>query len=326
MNMDHKTRLSIYLSIVSGLPEVIASGSAWIATDSQQGMRNFVVVPMSVKQLMFNLMIDSESELENTLNELNFTYSIERREYSTGESGDEVLETRVVVIEKQGLAMDLPVFGSGKITIHDLFKLALCSECSDYFARNKKSMTVEDSVFGVKNPLSIADDFMPHEIMGMVEGKFPDQPENFVSDLQVAENAPVFVLMKEGQDGFAGFQCIIPGFKLRKEEFAFPDLMEKLGKEIDDLSGSEMYPLFELSRILKTLIFQLEFKKRREIGSSLLSESKLAILREKGIIVLEGDRALINPELDSAKLKLIKEETDSKIKERVRDWHAEIIA
>lgn len=322
--MDTRTRLSTYLSAVCELPEIIDSGSAWVSTRSEQSMKDYAVVPLSVKHINFNTGISDQAELESVLDDLGVEFNILDRKFELAGTGDQKISLKTVNLKNYSDSIEHAVTqlfpDCRKTTVEGLFKLAMYRECMDFRSEKHEVMKVEDAVFGIKNTVSIADDFMPGYIMGMVEGRFPERPEDYLMGLQPGDTGQVFLMMKESGDCFAGFYGILPFFHAGSNSPGFGHLLERLKTCVEDLTEREFYGEFELSRLLKLLIFQLEFKKNRILKAVNLDESSISILESSGVIRKSGDVYSVEEHLSPADLKKMKAHTDEAVKSEVNKW------
>lgn len=326
--MSLSSRINNYLLAVAGLPETVESGSAWLSAGTDQSMRNFTVAPLSLRQILFNTNLKDRGQLEAALKAEGIEYSFLRKVYAPEDTAQTITEIDLLQLPDGNITGKLPELDSyvtGRITVRSLFKLSLMSECIEHYRNSGTVMKVEDAVFGIKNALSVADDFMPQEIMQMVEGRFPSDPGRILGELQLDENYHTYVLMKESSDGFIGFHSIIPGFRAENSKDAFSSFLLRLSGELKGLESSALYADLRLSRILKSLIFQMEFKKQRELGRSLLSSDTLELLRSENIIDETGEKPEIRQTLNAAIMKRMKSEVDSRIGEAVKAWHTETL-
>lgn len=321
--MNPRTRLSMYISAVRGFPGVVDSGTSWISSGTEQSMKDYAVVPLSVREILFNTGIKNRKGLDTSLQQLNVRYSIAEKHFRTGVNGSGEIGCEVVEMEDETVFPEFaaPEFPHPeRVSVETLFRLALFRECLDFQSTNHELMKVEEAVFGIKNTVSVADDFMPGYIMGMVEGGFSGKYEEFLRDLQLNDSSPVFILMKETGTEFAGFYSILPFFKINSQDHSFHYLLGKLKVAVDELPKLEFYGDFEFSRALKTLIFQLDFKKNRKLRKSMLNESGISALKRRSIIEEDGDGYRIPDQYSSKDLKEMRSQTDSTVMEGKGKW------
>lgn len=320
--MDKNTSLLRYLSRAVKFPEIIETGETWISAESEQKSVKYAVVPLSVRQILFNTGIDNREELESRLASLQVPFSIVTKDVTdgSGKISDFPIEVLVITDDAKLHNLEIPVleYEDGR-SVRDLFKFTLNAECIEHLNTHGSVMKIEDAVFGIKNVISIADDFMPHEIMGMVEGKFPSNPEEFVDQNRIG-NGQVFILMKETPEGLKGFHSILPAFTLAGSNSTFDNFMSRLKEEVSNLESSDFYDEFQLSRLLKTLIFQLKTRNRRELKGPLLAESSIKLLQSADIIEREGDTVKVKESIKHEDLEAIRTGIDGKISSFVSKW------
>ncbi len=326
--MNPQERLSNYLGVLSKAQGLIDSGTTWVASGSEQGQKHFVVVPFSVKQILFNTGIGNREELNAILDSAGIKHSFDKKTFKSGENKDVDTEIEVLELLEATGEKEPPAPGSrpgSELSVEELFLLTLCAECNEHFSAKNEIMKIEEAVFGIKNTLSIADDFMPHGIMGMVEGAFPSDPAEFVELNQFSGGGDVFILMKESEDGFAGFYAIVPGFRPSSGALTFGDLLGRLKTAIEELSRKPFFGEFEFSRLLKTLIFQLDFKKQRVLKGPMLQSANLKLLESRGLLEERDGTHQLKQTVESSELKKMKVKADSSVLDSVREWHRTVI-
>lgn len=324
--MQENEQLMNYLRIATSLNEILDSGSSWYSTDRSQEMKEFVVHPLSLKQILFNCSLESVDQLIGILKKEEVSFHISPRVFvvKDEDSGTSVKVTLDSLVIDDELENSVPIIHKPvSTTIRNLFKLTLSAEIQGQINSSTSPMKIEEAVFQIKNSLSIADDLMPVELMGAVEGKFPDKPSRILNSLRIDLNGNaynIYLLMKETNDGFIGFSAAVPGFTMESDKFSLEKLIGALEERISAASEEPFYPSFELSRLLKSLIFQLEFKKHRELKGPLLSEHNLSLLLDNGIVTESEDEIILSSDMTVDILKRKKSELDVLVRKEVDNW------
>lgn len=302
--MDIGDRIKQYVNSFSGFEEVLEQG---IMPDSSR----YIVSPFSARNIALNVGIRNHENLESILIKNDIKYSKERK--NTGNNWS--IDLIKIKCDESNLSHAI----TSRINIRELFTLNLIVESFNYYKEKKRSMPVDDAVFHFKNEISIADDLMPSGIMSMVEGRFPEDPVETVADIQSNQLPPLFVLMKENQVGFVGFHSLLPSLYYDYSSIDHERVMNAIVCEISNAENMSFMDIFNVSRALKGIIFQLEFRKRREFP--LIAEEKIRRnLEESGIINSNGRNVIIPDKVTLEEIKERKKSVDQNLHNEIQKW------
>ena len=207
------------------------------------------------------------------------------------------------------------------ISRSDLIKLALylvILEKHDTSCRVK----ADEAIFTIKNAASIPDDFMPTAFMEMVEGRQISNYFQVFKDLQPSFATCLFPLLKIGETGPIAVDSLVTvkGIVSLKEGIGASFLIERIASEFNLFKESELYKSFILGRSFRSIIFNLERKKNREIKKPLFDSQSINSLLEIDMIE-ERDRSyFLRDEFDISKLRAMSSEYEKKNHEIADKW------
>lgn len=305
--MDFQDRIRHYADSFGAFEDILDLGNL-------PGSSAYFVSPFSLKNIALNMGIRDYERLESLLTSNGINYSKEKKDVGNG------LIIEIIKIENENdheneLSLSMPL----EMKVEDLFILNLMVESFNYHREKRKSMPVEDAVFQFKNEISIADDLMPPGVMAMVEGRFPDDPAKIVEKIQSNSLPPLFVLMKENQDGFVGFHSILPSLRYNYSSLDQEKIRKALFCEISDAERMPFMNDFNISRTLKGIIFQLEVRKKREFPLIVNDDTK-RVLEESGLIILSGRNVKIPDGLKIEEIKERKKLVDENLHKKIERW------
>jgi hypothetical protein len=136
----------------------------------------------------------------------------------------------------------------------------------------------------------IPDDFMPEHMMGNVEGTMSLTVESVRKEFQFLPGVnTIFIYPEKPLQKFSriGFLYADPMIRLLPE-LEKDNLLTALSSSFNDIRTDHRFRDFENSRLLKNLIYQLEFRKTRELRKPLFNQEKIDQIADLGI-PMEGN-------------------------------------
>lgn len=303
--MDIVEKIRQYATSFGTMEEVFGEGTM---PDSSK----YIVSPFSSRNIALNTGIRNHDDLESILIKNNIRYTKERKNLENDWNIDLI---KIKYDDENVLSRAI----SSSIRIKELFTLNLIAGSFNYYKEKRKSMPVEDAVFHFKNEISIADDLMPPAIMSMVEGRFPDDPVDTVTEIQSDLLPPLFVLMKENRNGLAGFHSILPSLCYDYSSLDEKRVRDALVCEISDAEKMPFMNIFNVSRTLKVIIFQVEFRKKREFPL-IANDDIRRNLEEDGFIISSGRNVRIPDNVTIGEIKEKKKNIDQTLYDEIKKW------
>ncbi len=181
----------------------------------------------------------------------------------------------------------------------------------------------QESVFTVKNALSIADDFMPEHIMMMVEGGGNYDPSEVILNIQPFLETPVLFGVSRIVRGLAGelrFLVPVPVSFNQNVEVIFERMMSIVSGELAHMESESWYSDFEFGRITRSVLYQISRKNNRKLRPPLFTDRQIQMLDERGIIEKIGSETFVRSTLTGEDLKGINVEAEETSKRLARKW------
>ncbi|WP_188680862.1 hypothetical protein [Thermogymnomonas acidicola] len=142
----------------------------------------------------------------------------------------------------------------------------------------------EDVVFDTKNDLFLADDFMPPSVMKSVDTDEPREWKKILQELSI-RGQPTIVVLPDG--------TVVPFSRIHAGGLGKEGVAERIRKSMADLERSEPYWHFTVSRLLRSVLFELERRGRQELTKPMFTKEKARPLIEMGIVADAGQRLLV---------------------------------
>ncbi len=189
--------------------------------------------------------------------------------------------------------------------VKDAMNLHLYQFSIEKVAQNDRPVKIEEAIFDLKNNAFLPDDFMPEHMMGMVEGDLAMSTEGIHRAFLLNSDVRILYLFHELKGNSAGrVRFIYPA----KANFSVPipengRIREILAASFSGLRENEKYKDFENSRLLKTVLYNLETKNSRELKRPAFDPRKIRILETLGLVEKTGDAAMIRDSVSAGQLK-----------------------
>ncbi|OWP56943.1 MAG: hypothetical protein B2I17_03115 [Thermoplasmatales archaeon B_DKE] len=279
---------------------------------------NYVVTPWEMKQVILNTAGIHEHELSDYVSKNHDILVIE----DLGHGNKRIkLRTGAELPASSDPSADTASFRS-KVRIMDIFSILLYLRISALSENGSSWVKKEDAIFGIKNSLNLPDDFIPQAWMSIVENDNPIksvEPLNYLQD--VLGKRLVYTY-----SSFDGETPVMPYFFYIQPVKGFADhyseelLSALLTSEFEKLRTSHEFRAFTLARILKTVIFNIETKKLRELKKPLFDQDKIRSLREENLVDETDGRYFLTESLSLSELKSLREEFLNRTQKVSLDW------
>ena len=293
-----------YVRACRNCPSLVEAGNTFSLADDS--MRHYSVEPFSSRQIdaIFPGMLSKIESILTNLPEL---------------SASEII---VQFLTHGDFRWDpVPAKIPETISRSDLIKLALylvILEKHDTSCRVK----ADEAIFTIKNAASIPDDFMPTAFMEMVEGRKISDYFRVFRDLQPSFSTCLFPLLKMGESGPISVDSLVTvkGMISLNKDIQSSSLIQRIASEFNSFKESELYKSFILGRSFRSIIFNLERKKNREIRKPLFNSESINSLLEIDMIEERDGSYFLKDEIDISKLKTMSSDYEKRNHEIADKW------
>ncbi|MCL4480969.1 MAG: hypothetical protein M1113_05755 [Candidatus Thermoplasmatota archaeon] len=243
--------------------------------------KTYLITPWETSQIIQNLEDISISELEGFLSrngDILAEIHINNGEHAVR------LQTKADLADCH-INEEPPIAVNAEIRIKDAFGLLLYKKIVSLSKDGSNWVRKEDAIFGIKNSLMLPDDFIPQSWMAIVENNEPIESDRVIEDIQrVLGRKWIFVFSSYEDD-----KAILPYFFYSRKGVGLPEVTEErlmsiLTSEFEALRNSPEFRIFILTRILKSVIFNLETKGTRELRKPLFDNVKIQLLMDENLV------------------------------------------
>ncbi len=203
--------------------------------------------------------------------------------------------------------------GSKEISRRAIIKTLVYLNSKIFLDTSGKLPTPEDAIFPVKNSLVLADDFVPRELMVMVEGSNDYDAANIIRNIQPFPPKRSLLGLGGDEDGkIKKWKYLVPlGFPGDKEPGKiFNSLMEFFEVEISKMESSPWYSNFIFGRITRSVVYQLSRKNKRILTPPLFPDYYIKILSDHDLVDLDRKPPEIRKDRDLDSLRNINQEAE----------------
>lgn len=176
------------------------------------------------------------------------------------------------------------------ISIKNLMNLTIFLYTREEQVKNNVPVKMEDALFFLKNTVMIPDDFMPAHLMGNVEGSMTISSEILRKEFQfLPGRTSIFLFPENPLSRFSRIRYLYTPMGMEFDALPpLTSLTEILQRSFGELQEDSRYRDFEDSRLLKTVLYQMEVRKNREIRKPYFTPEKAERLIQLGIPLIES--------------------------------------
>lgn len=192
-----------------------------------------------------------------------------------------------------------------------------------YVEKTENLPSPQESVFTVKNALSIADDFMPEHIMMMVEGGSSYDPSEVILNIQPFPETPVLFGVSRIANRSAEelrFLVPIPVSFNHNVGMIFERMMSIISDELAQMEREPWYSDFEFGRITRSVLYQISRKNNRKLRPPLFTDRQILMLKERGMTEIIGSETLVRNTISAEVLKKLNLEAEGESKRLASKW------
>lgn len=216
----------------------------------------------------------------------------------------------------------------GSMKVYEAMNLHLFQFSWSRVEETDRPVKVEEAIFDLKNNAFLPDDFMPEHIMGMVEGDLSLSVEEIHDSYTLSPAIRLFYLFHERKGNSAGRVRFIYPAKVNFSD-KIPtnqQIREKITSSFSALRTDKKYMDFENSRLLKTVIFNIESKNTRELKRPAFDPRKINLLESMGIAEKTGESAKIRESVSVDQIKALYADMKKQGEQLSREWLRSTIA
>lgn len=166
---------------------------------------------------------------------------------------------------------------------------------------------IEDAIFDLKNTLFLPDDFMPEHLMGMVEGDADFTQEEIRREYAVLDGrTSIYIFQERKRSGMGRVRFIYPSRSGAVGAAPSNDrIRDLISASFSSIQAEKSYVDFVNSRLIKTIIYNIEQKGSRELKRPIFNPGKVEILEGMGLVERRDDKAFIKESISVERLKEI---------------------
>ncbi len=276
--------------------------------------KRFTVSPWDLVQISINTG-EAVSDIEE------FVLNAPDLTLESGASGTKVVRSNG---ERPSSSQPVAAPSLGGLTVLDAFKWYLFHKIRKLSDDGRKTVLLSDGVFAIKNELFLPDDFIPKQMMEMVEGSKRVDIRDTRRQLQPKghDNAIFLYAKHDGGELLEPHSFYFNPLVVESAPTGVENLGEKLLKSFTEFQKSRKYEDFLFSRVMRNVIFTVETKKKTEFGKPLFDSSKLSLLGMRGVAEVSGNTGKLKDGLSVADLKRMKAEAEESASNVSESWMA----
>lgn len=181
---------------------------------------------------------------------------------------------------------------------------------------------IEDAIFDLKNSLMLPDDFMPEHLMGMVEGETALSIDQVRKAYEIVPGkTSIYLYPEQKKQGFGRVRFLYPAssFSLA-DPVSNETIRDAISASFGGLSDDPRFGKFESSRLLRSVIYNMERKNSRILRKPVFDSRKIGILEKMGIIDTSGDTTKVRDGVSADDLRSMVEEAGIQTRHLAHEW------
>lgn len=181
---------------------------------------------------------------------------------------------------------------------------------------------IEDAIFDLKNALFLPDDFMPEHLMGMVEGEPDFSEEEMRESYSIADSCrSIYFFQETKSGGFGRIRYLYPAASGKPINVPSNEkIRELISGSFNSIQENKSYLDFINSRLIKTVIFNIEQKNTRELKRPFFNPGKIKVLEDMGLVEWNGETPSIKSSVTLSSLKDIYSGSKAAGQKLAVDW------
>lgn len=311
--MNSEELIMNYLSDTSTIGKIIDSFSP--LNPDEIGASQSVLAPWSLEAVSANTDIPV-GEIRNFVHR---SESLSLKEVDVDGHTVSVIES---VAKLKGESIQNVLEPGVRLTVSQLMNLHVLQFVESKTGEVDAPVKIEDAIFDLKNTLFLPDDFMPEHLMGMVEG----EPDFSLHEVRMAyaiqgNLTSIYFYQESKTGGFGRIRYIYPA---KSGKFtntpSNEDIRGMISSSFNSIQTEKSYVDFVNSRLIKTVIFNIEQKNTRELKRPIFNPGKIKILEDLGLVEKIGDAASIKESVTLDSLKELYASAKKEGQELAKNW------
>lgn len=187
--------------------------------------------------------------------------------------------------------------------IRDLINLHVYNYLMKRTGAESRPVKLEDALFDLKNCVMLPDDFMPDYLMGNLEGEDVPAADYVLENLQpFSGRTDVYCYFESTNKGPGGLTYLYAASREPGRVIGNEEIEKIIGDSFRSLSRDPDYVHFELSRYLKTLLFNFQRYKSNELRRPLPPHHIIEIMKKNRIITESNGKYFLSAGTSAADL------------------------
>lgn len=281
----------------------------------ESGSQRSVLAPWSLEAIKVNTGL-SYSEIEKTISSIKFL-SLDKVEAN----GFQTILIRTNR-ELEGTSEFVTLPEIKELSISKLMNLHVLQFVQNKINETDHPVKIEDAIFDLKNTLFLPDDFMPEHLMGMVEGTVDLSDDQLRSAYSVIGDAIPLLFYKEAKDDGTGrIRFLYPAKSVKLVGVPSNErIREIISSSFESIKNLKSYIYFINSRLIKTLIFNIQQKNLRELKRPVFNPVNIKFLQEFGIVEEKAGISLVKEDITLEKLKELYSDLKGEGEKLAKSW------
>ncbi len=311
--MSNEELISKYLADTFSIREV---AEAFEPLDQEEeGTSRSILAPWSIQSISWNTGA-TEDEVKAFL-QSNDSFSLSEVNMD-GITATVARTVETLVPDKSSISME----AGANLSVSKLMNLHALQFLKSKISEKDCPVKIEDAIFDLKNTVFLPDDFMPEHLMGMVEGDADFTQEEIREEYEIVEGlSSIYFFQEQKKNGPGRIRYLYPALSGAIDGAPTNEkIRELIGNSFSSIQAEESYIDFVNSRLIKTIIFNMEQKGNRELKRPIFNPGKIKILEGMGLVETEGDKAFVKGSVSVDRLKEIYSKAKSDGQKLAQNW------
>ena len=184
-----------------------------------------------------------------------------------------------------------------------------------------RPVRLEDALFDMKNGIMLPDDFIPEYLMGNIEGEISPDPKDVLREIQSsAYFTDIYCYFEVSNEHNGSLAFIYPSRSTPRPPSGNEEIRKKISDSFTKLQSTPEFRDFELSRTLKTVIYNLEKRNTRELGRPSFDQKRVALLESESLVERRDEKTVIKDSVDLKTLISLQRGFKLAAKQLAEDW------
>ena len=311
MDTDTDSRIKKYLRDTFNLRNIIER-VPFRAPPSESG--TWILAPWALESISLNCRLPVEEVIR-------YLKSVPEVEIETQDYGDDKISVaRWTGSEPPSDPAVMPLRDPGR-RIRDFINLYIYNYLVGRTGIENRPVKLEDALFDLKNSVMLPDDFMPDYLMGNLEGENIPRTDYVMENLQpFSGRTDIYCYFESSHKIPGGVAYLFAASPEPGSVNGNQGIEKMIGDSFRSLSRDPDYVHFELSRYIKTILFNIQRYRSSELRRPLPPPRILEIMKSKEIIAETSGKYSVPEGISAEHLERILETEKNAAKALSKRW------